>query len=256
MPDQAPPLPSINEVLDEMDIEVGRCIDTDDRRGYFALMYRGVTRRVRDGLRDNEFPDPEVMEDLDVLFATRWLDACRGWWDDAPVTSPWRVAFDASLNEKITLMQHLMLGMNAHINFDLGIAAAETVDRHPQMTIDDLHDDFMSINEVLGSLIDEMQDAMATVSPWMGIADWAAARFDEDASGFAIEWARDQAWEFARELSAVAVDERAAIVDEQERTVAQLAEHIADPPWPVDIAIWIARIRERHDLRRVDAALA
>jgi hypothetical protein len=218
-------------------------------------MYRGVTRRVRDGIREMEFPDPAVMEALDVLFAQRWLDACRGHWDGAPVTGPWQVTFDASRNAKITLMQHLMLGMNAHINFDLGIAAAETVDRHPEMTIEDLRDDFMSINEVLGSLIDDMQDAMATVSPWMGIADWAAARFDEDASGFAIEWARDQAWEFAQKLSAVPADERRSLVDEQEQNITQLAEHIADPPWPVDIAIWVARIRERHDLHAVAHAL-
>ena len=256
MPDHTAPLPSIHQILDEMDIEVGRCIDADDRRGYFALMYRGVTRRVRDGLLNGEFPDPEVMEDLDVLFAQRWLDACHGRWDGTPVTGPWQVTFDAARDEKVVLMQHLMLGMNAHINFDLGIAAAETVDRHPEMTIDDLHDDFLSINEVLASLIDEMQAAMATVSPWMRLADWAAARFDEDASGFAIEWARDQAWEFAGKLSAVPVDERGPLVDEQERNVTQLAQHIVDPPWPVDIAIWIARIRERHDLHRVNAALA
>lgn len=256
MPDAPLPLPSIHTIIDEMDVEVGRCLDSGDRRGYFALMYRGVTRRVRDGIRGGEFPDASVMEDLDVIFARRWLDACRGWWDGAPITGPWEVTFEASRNEKLVLLQHLVLGMNAHINFDLGIAAAETVDRHPEMTINDLHDDFIAINEVLGSLVDTMQDAMATVSPWMGLVDWVAARFDEDASGFAIEMARDQAWDFAVRLSSAPVDERNALIADQERITTDLAHHIVDPPWPVDIAAWIARLRERHDLHRVETALA
>lgn len=249
------PVPSIEEILAEMDVEVSRCRTHDDRRGYFALVYRAVTERLRAGIRDEEFVDNGLMEQLDVVFATRWLDACRGWWGGSSVTEPWDVAFEASKNSRLLVIQHLLLGINAHINLDLGIAAAETVDLHPELTIDDLRDDFDAINDVLGDLVDRMQAAVATVSPWMGWVDWVSHRLDEGVAGFAIEIAREEAWALAVELAALPPDERGPVVEERAAAVADLGRHIARPPLPILVVARIARLRESHDLDRVSAAL-
>ena len=45
---------------------------------------------------------------------------------DQPTSASWRVAFDAATKSKYLVLQQLLVGMNAHINLDLGIAAAET----------------------------------------------------------------------------------------------------------------------------------
>lgn len=248
-------VPSIEEILAEMDLEVGRCRTRDERRGYFALVYRAVTERVRDGIGDGEFVDNGLMEQLDVVFATRWLDACDGWWSESAVTEPWDVAFEASKNSRLLVLQHLMLGINAHINLDLGIAAAETIDLHPELTIDDLRDDFDAINDVLSDLVDRMQAAVATVSPWMGWVDWVSRRLDEGVVGFAIEVARREAWALAVELAALPPDERGPVVQQRAAAVADLGRHIARPPLPILVAARVARIRETHDLDRVSAAL-
>ena len=248
-------LPTIEEILEQMDVEVDRTMAADDRRGYFALMYRSVTERVRVGIQNEEFPDNALMEQLDVLFARRWLDACDGWWADTEISAPWEVAFRESTDERHIILQHLLLGINAHINLDLGIAAADTIDRHPELTIDDLQDDFGAINDVLASLIDTMQDAMASVSPWMGLVDWVSARLDEGVAGFAIEIARDSAWDFAQELSALPPDQRGQLVGDRATAIAGLGNHIAHPSWPIRVAVWIARQRETHDLAKVMAAL-
>ena len=248
-------IPTIEELLQQMDVEVDRTMAADDRRGYFALMYRAVTERVRIGLQNEEFSDSVLMEQLDVIFARRWLDACDGWWAHGEVTRPWDVAFRESADERHIVLQHLLFGINAHINLDLGIAAADTIDRHPDLTIDDLRADFDAINDVLASLIDTMQDAMATVSPWMGIVDWVSARLDEGVAGFAIEIARDSAWDFAVALSALPPDQRGPLVAEREQFTVDLANHIARPPWPINVAIWVAQLRETHDLTKVMTAL-
>lgn len=66
------------------------------------------------------------MEIFDSLFAQRFFDAFDSYHGGEPVTKSWVVAFDASGANEYLVMQHMLLGINAHINLDLGISAAET----------------------------------------------------------------------------------------------------------------------------------
>ena len=50
-------------------------------------------------------------------------------------------------------MQHLLMGMNAHINLDLGIAASEVAGGN---SIHDLKSDFMKVNDILAGLLSEI----------------------------------------------------------------------------------------------------
>ena len=67
------------------------------------------------------------MEVLDVLFAKRFIDAYDLWKSGQKPTESWRLAFEVSKNPSHLVLQHLFLGINAHINLDLGIAASETM---------------------------------------------------------------------------------------------------------------------------------
>src|SRR6202008_4811607 len=98
---------------------------TGDRAGYFAALYYKVTSRVRDGIHNGEFEDGARMEKLDVLFASRYLDAYTKWRNGQQPSLSWQTAFESTKRSSVLVLQHLLLGMNAHINLDLGIAAAE-----------------------------------------------------------------------------------------------------------------------------------
>jgi hypothetical protein len=65
------------------------------------------------------------MEKFDVIFANRYLDALNSWKNKGSLTGSWRVAL-VLLKIFLLLIQHLLRGINAHINLDLGIAAVET----------------------------------------------------------------------------------------------------------------------------------
>lgn len=53
------------------------------------------------------------------------------------------------------ILQHLLLGINAHINLDLGIAAAQT---SPGDDLPDLRNDFVEINRVLVRQVDGIRE--------------------------------------------------------------------------------------------------
>ncbi|MCA1781678.1 MAG: DUF5995 family protein [Intrasporangiaceae bacterium] len=111
---------TIDEAIAAMDGLIDRALDTGDPRGYFTCVYRSVTARVRDGIRAGEFDDCERMERFDVAFARLYLDAAEGFDAGTEISQSWRVVFEAP--PTALALQHVMVGMNAHINLDLGLA--------------------------------------------------------------------------------------------------------------------------------------
>ncbi len=87
--------------------------------------------------------------------------------------------------------------MNAHINLDLGIAAALTVGNQPLVTI---QNDFNKINEILASLVDQVKLKIAKVSILFGWLIGFAKGKDEMLLNFSIGIAREGAWQFANDF--------------------------------------------------------
>lgn len=247
------PIETIDAAIAAMDREVDRCIDCADAGGYFAIVYRAVTQRVRDGIVAGEFADCEQMERFDVLFARRYLDAQANWRSGGgPVPDSWRLAFDTAGNKRCLVTQHLLLGINAHINLDLGVAAAAAA---PPGEVESLRDDFETINDVLAELVDRMQGSLATVSPWTRYVDIAGLRFDEALVTFSLRRARADAWDFASALSIAPPDEQRRLEAERDAEVAALGARIARPGRPLRWVVSAAQRRERHNLSDVIAGL-
>jgi hypothetical protein len=247
------PIETIDAAIAAMDREVDRCIDCGDAGGYFTVVYRAVTERVRAGIVAEEFADGEQMERFDVLFARRYLDALEGWQSGSEgVAASWRLAFETARDRRCLVTQHLLLGINAHINLDLGVAAAAAA---PPGEVEALREDFETINDVLSELVDRMQASLAVVSPWTRYVDIAGMRFDEALVTFSLRRARADAWDFATALSTAAPDHRRLLEAQRDHEVAALGARIARPGRPVRWLVGAAQRRERHDLQGVIAGL-
>jgi hypothetical protein len=190
---------SIDGVISSLDKIINWSIANNKRTGYFAALYHKVTASVKLGIVQGEFDDGVRMERLDVLFANRYLDAFEAYYSDQPVTECWRLAFDKTERWYPLVLQHLMVSMNAHINLDLGIAAAQTVSADELTT---LKLDFDRINELLSRMIDDVQKELAEIWPMMGLLDKVAGRLDEKLAEEGMEFARNCAWQFAVDYTA------------------------------------------------------
>ena len=200
----ARPLPTnIDEVVARLDGIVQDSIDTGSRLGYFGALYNRVTKAVRTGIRSRAFEDNARMERLDVIFANRYIDAYDRQARGETHTLSWQTTFSAAPRSDLSVLQHLLLGMNAHINLDLGIAAATV---SPGSQLDSLHGDFDRINEVLGSLLPTVEAQLREMSPKLDVLSGVAHganRLDERIGNFSMEKARDAAWRFARRLASL-----------------------------------------------------
>jgi hypothetical protein len=215
---------SIAEVLNRMDEIVSECKLKESRIGYFAVLYRQVTRRIQKGVLNGEFEDNPRMEKLDVLFAKRFIDAYELWSHGKASTLSWESAFEASRSSNYLALQHLFLGINAHINLDLGIAASETM---TGKSLNGIQKDFNQINAILGELVDGVKTNISTVSPIFGWLIPLAKGKDEMLLNFSIQLARDGAWKYAGEYH-LALDKSHQIKD-RDINISKLAKKLINP---------------------------
>lgn len=245
------PATTVDEVLADLDRVIDDAIAAADRIGYFAALYHQVTARVRDGIQTGFFDDGPRMERLDVTFANRYLDALHRWRSGARPTRSWQASFEAAALSRPLIVQQLLVGINAHINLDLGIAAAET---SPGAALPGLRRDFDRINEILAGLIDGIEEEISGLSPWIGWLERVGGRHDDVVIRFSIEVARSEAWRFAVELAPLARDDWGGPIGSRDAGVARLARRVLHPGW-LSAPLAVIRARESNDVRRNIEAL-
>jgi len=243
---------TIDDVIHQLTAIVERSRETTSRQGYFAALYRRVTIAVKEGIAAGRFQDGPRMERLDVIFANRCLEAYAQYQEGRACSQSWRVAFHQSSRWRPIILQHLLLGMNAHINLDLGIAAAQTV---PGSALPGLERDFKEINMVLAEMTDSVKAGLNRVSPLLGWADRVGNRADDAIVNFSMKNARDAAWAFARKLAPLDEGAQAAAIAARDQEVARFARLISNPGLFGDSITFAIRLRESGDASKVIAAL-
>jgi hypothetical protein len=220
------PAKTIDEVLTELDRIIESTVAENNFLGIFAYVYRRTTAQVKQAISEEQFEDNARMELMDVAFANLYLTAYYQFANIQGCSAAWTVAFSAK-NEKITILQHLILGMNAHINMDLGIAAATFA---PGLSMPSLKNDFMKVNQILNGLTNEMQDRVTKVSRLMFIIDWMGKNTDEKIVNFSMVKAREHAWNLACVFAASNENGRKAVVEATDQTISALGRMIKSPP--------------------------
>lgn len=241
-------LNSIDEVLIELGLIVDRASEDNSRVGYFAAMYRKVTVAIKEAIDAGIFDDPRRMSQLDVVFAQRYITAVSDFTAGNRTTDAWDVAFRAVGQWRPIIVQHLLVGMSAHINLDLGIAAATVA---PGADIVALEGDFTKINEVLGRLVDGFTEDVAEVSPWVGLLDRMGGRSDSALIKFSIEVARIEAWDLALQLAQLPDTDWEPIIAARDRWTSGFGDVLLRPGWFFGAGLLAIRLRESNNIQRV-----
>ena len=200
---------SIAEVISILDEIIVLEKNNNSALAFFPVLYNNVTKRIRDGILAGEFEDNPRMERLDVLFANRYLEAYYNYKKGNEITESWRLSFEAAQDEKLLILQHILMGINAHINLDLGIVASDTVGKGQDL--EPFKNDFNKINDILSTMVDGMQASINSVSPLFVLLELVGKGKEDKLAAFSISIARDGAWLFAQEYHS-ATDAKAQIL--------------------------------------------
>jgi hypothetical protein len=201
-----------------------------DKRAVFATAYLTITRAMKSGIESGRFGDDDWVGIYLRSFARLYVEALRDYeeGDLARVPRAWRVAFDLGAAREGLIIQHLVLGINAHVNHDLPIALANAgIDpQRPRR-----YDDHTSVNVVLGATLDALQDHVERLySPVLRLFDNLLGRWDDEFSFTMVKNAREHAWLACLDLvEARDEDERALARRRVDDASGELAEMIARP---------------------------
>ena len=242
------PARTIDEVIVQLEEIIVRSVRERSRLGFFAALYHKVTIKVREGIAAGQFEDGPRMERLDVTFANRYLKALDQFVRGEKPTPCWLLAFEAANRWLPIILQHLLLGMNAHINFDLGIAAAQTC---PGDQLPSLKRDFDQINVILASLVAQVEAEIGEVSPWINLLDHIGGRTEEAIVEFSMQKARDAAWGLAQSLAVLSPDQWQPELDRRDREMTSLGRFVLNPGWLLNVGLMVIRLRESNDIPRI-----
>lgn len=244
------PAKTIDEVIDRLNQLVDRSLREDLPIGYFAALYLRVTEAVRRAiLAGDVFQDNERMDQLDVLFANRFLDAWDAHTAGQKPTAPWALTFRALQRKDLAVFQHLALGMNAHIDFDLGLSAEE-VCRQRGQPIASLREDFLTINTVLARLTPVMQVKLGQLSTTFSRLELLAPKLQTRLAGVLMGGARDAAWMFTERLGRQKGPKlRGKVMAERELVTVAAGEALLDPLLGEELLERIAREEAERSVR-------
>ena len=248
------PPQTIDEILMELDQIILRARNERDRLGFFATLYRNVTLKVKAGIAAGVFVDGTRMEMLDVTFANRYLKALESFRGGEPLSKCWLVSFRLAANWSPIILQHLLAGMNAHINLDLGIAAQAVA---PGAALAGLEPDFNRINDILSGMIIKVRSDIEEVSPWIKLLDRYASQTEDRLINFSLGKARASSWLVANLINSTPPDRLARELSILDEGVAMLGSLIGSPKeWLISFGLHVIRVRESNDVPHVIDALS
>ncbi|MEM0996360.1 MAG: DUF5995 family protein [Bacteroidota bacterium] len=205
---------------------IGKCKVDNNPIGFFASLYRLTTIKIVDAIDRGIFEDNERMARMDLVFARRYLHAVTQYLNAVRPTESWMTAFHAAGDPRVNVIQHLFLGMNAHINLDLSIAAAEIA---PGEQIDSFANDFNRINAILKSLMDLTMTDISDIWPPLKGLLLIGKKVGKGLTGLAMVGERRLAWKKATQLAPLSGEALANAIREMDAQTNQYADEILYP---------------------------
>ena len=157
-------------------------------------------------------------------FASRYT---RAWRQEIPRPRCWQASWDVADDGNLLIVQHLLLGINAHVNYDLPQAAAAAARETGDLA--SVRKDFDAVNDVLAEVSVGVLDDLDRLSQWTSMV---AALGGGRAFNFSLRAARAQAWGAAERLYALDEHQQRGIPRgaRRARLGARLSDHPAADP--------------------------
>lgn len=218
-----------------------------DASGYFPALYSRVTARIAAAIDSGTFADGPGTDRFATRFAAHYIAAAN---DRLGSSRCWQACWNVAGDQRLLIVQHLLLGINAHVNYDLARAVVEVADERGDLL--SIRRDFDAVNDVLATTYVDVVKDLDRMSRWVN----SAARLGGGrAFNFSLRLSRRRAWEAATNMYTLSPAGRRAYADELDKLVSVLAFLITRPSPAVRPLLSLARRLEEHDATKVIVAM-
>jgi hypothetical protein len=196
---------SSDPILIKMGQYVSDWKSAKDSRYVFLSCYHLMSTNMVSAINNKEFHDPVWVDKLLRHFADYYFEGltCYDCGDLTPKV--WERAHKATCDNDLSELQFLILGVNAHINYDLVLALYDLLE--PEWnTLSEIqkkhrYEDHRQVNYVIASTIDRVQDEiLEPLNPKLEWVDSLLGRMDEYLISKLITSWREDVWENTQQL--------------------------------------------------------
>ena len=175
--------------------------ERSDQRASFLHCYTLMSENMLREVSAGGFHDPKWMQHFVDHFAEYYFRALDHYERRKNAGSQtWTLAHDTALHGSCAVLQKLLLGINAHINYDLVLTLVDLLQEEwPHLSEEQRtmrHADYCHVNDIIGNTIDSVQDlVLESDSPGMELIDISMGTLDEWLISRLIRTWRDEVWE-------------------------------------------------------------
>jgi hypothetical protein len=195
-----------DRVIQQMQALIENWTGSQDSRSIFLSCYQLMTRNTLQAIERDEFYDSNWVHQLLKRFADYYFVALDAYEAD-PQAAPmvWQLAHNATRNPKAMAIQSLLLGVNAHINYDLVLTLVDVLSPEwnslDEVQRENRHSDHDRVNTIIAASIDAVQDdILEPAMPIMDFIDDVFGSLDEYLISHLIRNWRNDVWKHATQL--------------------------------------------------------
>ena len=157
-----------------------------DASGYFPALYSRVTAQVAASIEAGTFADGPGIDRFATRFASHYIAAAD---DRLGCSRCWQACWNVAGDQRLLIVQHLLIGINAHVNYDLARAVVEVADERGDLL--SIRRDFDAVNDVLATTYVDVVKDLDRMSRWVN----SVARLGGGRTfNFSLRLARARAW--------------------------------------------------------------
>ena len=193
-------------ILKQMREQIYHWEQTSDSRATFLSCYLLMTENMLQAIESNQFHDSKWVYTFLHRFAEYYFEALAAYeYQRLIAPKVWVIVHDAAQKDTTQVLQNLLLGINAHINFDLIFTLVDMLTPEWQqlslLEKDQRQADHNHVNLIIADTIDSVQDqVIESLIPKMDLVDKLMGPLDEWMISTLITHWRDDVWRQAVDL--------------------------------------------------------
>jgi hypothetical protein len=233
--------------IDELIGRMRRLLAPLEARGdpgrHFLATYLRTTRAVKEELARGGFRDPGWVERWDVAFADLYLDALEAAEAGRRPPEPWVVAFAAARRHRLPPLRHVLLGMNAHINYDLAqslVAVISEAEFDDPAALAGRRADHEHIDQVLVARVGAEDSELEALSGGRSLVDRLLQPLNRLGTKRFLKESRAKVWANTRLLDAARRQDAAAYAARLAELEKLSAARVADLVAPGQVVLKLA----------------
>ena len=199
--------PTIYTLIKQLKLIVDETRSINPNLSYFAIFNLYFTINVaKKLLKENYFEDNEKVQRLIVIYISHYITVYDKWKMKEEIPSCWKIAFDFSKNKNRMIIQNLLLGVNAQLNLDLGLATENSLsiideNNNIQIILDKdycVESDLKKIIKILSEIALTMDNLLVKSSVFYRYITNFGNDEKKFFNEFTVKSAENGAWNFAK----------------------------------------------------------